>query len=152
MDTNNRLNGIFNSFISFSSEFSLENRLIDIFSSCFSFYLSDRKYAKAKKVYLCKLDELILHVSADSKTAVVVLDMSIKNQVAMSITYIHVYETLVVKMIHHAINVISTEAKLFTIRYGLNQATQLTNIKCIVIITDFIHVAKRIFDFSIHSY
>ena len=130
VDTNNRLNGIFNSFISFSSEFSLENRPIDIFSNCFSFYLSDRKYAEVKKVYFCKLDELILHVSTDSKTAFVVLDTSIKNQVAMSITHIHVYETLVVKVIHHAINVTSTEAKLFTIRYGLNQATQLTVMGC----------------------
>jgi len=120
VDANNRLNSIFNSFIPFSSEFSLENRLIDIFSSCFSFYVSNRKYAKAKKTYFCKLEKLILYILANPKTTIVVLDASIKNQVATSITLIHVHETSVIKTIHHAINITSTEAELFMIRYGLN--------------------------------
>jgi len=130
IDANNRLNGIFNSFISFSSEFSPENRLIDIFPSCFFFHLSDRKYTEAKKVYLCKLEELILYILVDPKTAVIVSDVSIKNQVAISIAYIHIYETPIVKTIYHIINVTSTETELFAIRCGLNQATQLTNIYC----------------------
>ena len=152
MNANSRLNGIFNSSNPFSSEFSLRNKLIDIFPSCFSFHLSNRKCAEVKKAYLYKLNELILHVSVDPKTAVVVSDMSIKNQVAISITHIHIHNTPVVKTIHHAINITFTEAELFTIRCGLNQATQLTNIKCIVVITDSIYVAKRIFDSSIYPY
>ena len=88
----------------------------------------------------------------DPKTAVVVLDPNIKNQVAMSIAHIHVHKTSVVKTIHHAINITSTEAELFVIRYSLNQTTQLTNIKYIVVITDSIHVARKIFDSSIHPY
>jgi len=79
VDTNNRLNSIFNSFISFSSEFSLGNRLIDIFPSYFSFHLSSRKYAKTKEAHFHRLDKLILYASVDLKTAVVVSDMSIKN-------------------------------------------------------------------------
>ena len=120
VNASNRLNGIFNSFIPFSSEFSPGNRLIDIFSSHFSFHLSNRKYAKAKKTYLCKLDELIFYVSVDLKTAVIVSDASIKNQVTMFIAHIHVYKTPVVKIIHHTINVTSTKAELFAIRCGLN--------------------------------
>ena len=60
----------------------------------------------------------------------------------MSIIYIHIYDTPVVKIIYYIFNITSTEAKLFVIRCGLNQATQLTNIEHIVIVTDSIHVAK----------
>ena len=121
VDVNNRLNGIFNSFDLFSNKFSPRNRLIDVFPSCSSFYLSNRKYAKVKKVHLHKLDELIFHVSVNPKTTIVVLDTSIKNQVIISIAYAHIHDTPVVKMIHHAIN-----------------------IEHIVVITDSIHIAKNI--------
>ena len=43
IDTNNRLNGIFDSFDSFNNKFSPGNKLIDLFSSCFPFYFSNRK-------------------------------------------------------------------------------------------------------------
>jgi len=45
------------------------------------------------------------------KTTIVVPDVSIKNQVAMFIVHIHIHDTPVVKMIHHAINITSTGAK-----------------------------------------
>jgi len=80
--------------------------------------------------------------------AIVVSDASIKNQVAMSITYIHIYNNPIIKTLHHTINVTSTEAELFIIRYGINQATQVVNINHIVVIIDSIYVAKRIFDSS----
>ena len=119
VDANNRLNGIFNSFNPFSCEFSLENRLINIFPSRFSFHLLDRKNVKSKKAHMCKLNKLILQASVDPRTAVIVS----KNQVAMSIAHIHVHDNPVIKTLHHAINVTSTEAEPFAIRCGLNQAT-----------------------------
>ena len=79
-------------------------------------------------MYLHKLDKLILLVLVDSKTTIVISDVSIKNQVAMSITDIHIHNTLIINTIHHAINVTSTKAELLVIRCGLNQTTQLTNI------------------------
>ena len=42
VDANNRLDGVFPSFIPFSSEFLLGNRLIDIHPSCFSFHFMDK--------------------------------------------------------------------------------------------------------------
>jgi len=54
-------------------------------------------------------------------------------------------------MIHHAANITSDEAKLFTIRCSINQATNLSGILKIIIITDSIHAARSIFDSSIHS-
>ena len=48
--------------------------------------------------------------------------MSIKNNVVTSIAYIHSYNLPVIKMIHYVTNIIFTEAELFAIRYGINQA------------------------------
>jgi len=84
--------------------------------------------------------------------AIVVSDTSIKNQVAISITHIHIYNNPIIKTLHHTINVTSTEAELFIIRCGINKATQVVNINHIVVIIDSIYIAKRIFDSSIHPY
>ena len=40
----------------------------------------------------------------------------------------------------------STEAELFAIRYSINQATNFPNIRKIIIITNSIHAAKRMFN------
>ena len=49
-------------------------------------------------------------------------------------------------------NINSTEAKLFVIRYEIDQAMKLHDILKIVIITDAILAMKQIFDISIHLY
>ena len=73
---------------------------------------------------------------------IVISDGSIKNQVATTIAHIYVHDNPVIKTLHHAVNITSTEAKLFAIRCGINQATLLANINCIVIIMDSLHAAK----------
>ena len=78
--------------------------------------------------------------------------MSIKNQVATSIAHIHVYDNQVIKTLYHTVNIIFTEAELFAIRCGINQATQLANINHIVIIIDSLHAAKQIFDLLIYPH
>jgi len=82
----------------------------------------------------------------------VVTDTSIKNNVATSIAYIHVCDKPVIKTIHHAVNVLTTEAELFAIRCGINQATNIPDILKIVIITDSLHTSQRIFDSSVYPY
>jgi len=103
-----------------SIEFSPGDRLIDIFPSYFLFYSLDHKNEKSRKAHICKLDKLIFPVPADSKTAIVVSDTSIKNQVAILIAYIHIYNNSVIKTIYHTINITFTEVKLFAIRYSIN--------------------------------
>jgi len=88
----------------------------------------------------------------DSKIAIIISDTSIKNQVATLIAHIYVYDNPVIKTLHHAVNVMSTEAELFVIRCGINQATQLANINCIIVIMDLLHAAKQIFDSSVYPY
>lgn len=46
------------------------------------------------------------------------------------------------KIIHYVMNVISTEAELFVIRYGINQAIQIQNAIHIIVITNAIPAAK----------
>ena len=56
------------------------------------------------------------------------------------------------KIVHHTIHVTSIKAKLFAIRCSINQSLSVNNLSKIVVITDSIHVVKKIFDPSIHPY
>ena len=116
MNANNRLNGVFPSFDLFSSKLFSRDRLIYIFSSCFSFHSANRRSKEGIKVHICKLNYIIFQTSTDLKAVVVVSDTSINNQVATSIAYIHTHDSPVIKTVHHTINVTLTEAKLFAIR------------------------------------
>jgi len=49
-------------------------------------------------------------------------------------------------------NILSTEAKLFIIRCGISQATQIQGVKQIIIIIDAILVVKRILNTSHYLY
>ena len=81
-----------------------------------------------------------------------VSDASIKNQVATSISYVYVHNKQIIKMIHHTVNVMTTEAKLFVIRCGINQATNLQGIRKIVVITDSIYSTRKVFDYMSHPF
>ena len=93
---------------------------------------------------------MVIKSSGSPSTAIVVIDMSIKNNTATSISYMHTHNYPITKTIHHAVYVTSSEAKLFTIRCGINQASNQDGISKIIIITDSIHVAKKIFNLSSH--
>ena len=119
INANNRLNRVFPSLIPFSSKFLSGNRLINIYPSHFSFYSMD-KHKKGRKVYNQKLNNLTFQVSNDSKTAIIISNTSIKNQVVTLIAYIYVHNNPIIKTFYHIVNIISTEAELFTIRYSIN--------------------------------
>ena len=140
----NRSHECFSSFSSLNSEFSPGSRIIDIFLDCFSFNVCDKR--KDIKFRAQELDELTLESSSLPSVALVALDASIKNNVTTSITHIHMANKPLTKTIHHAVNVTSTEAELFAIRCGINQSSRFNNISKIVVITDSIHVARKIFD------
>jgi len=152
VDIKNRFDEISPLFFPFNCEFLSGNRLIDIFPRHFSFHSLNKKCEKSIKSHLGKLKEITLYTSSYLLTVVVVSDASIKNHVATSIAHVYVYGSPVIKTIHHIVNIISTKAKLFVIRCGINQVFHLPNIKRIVIISDSIHVAKRIFNSSVYPY
>ena len=145
---NDKCNKFLPSFSLFDKEFSPEKRLIDSFLDHFSFHM----WKQNIKGHLHDLDNIAISASTDLHSIIVISDASIRNNVATSILHIHSYNRLIIKMIHHAINITSTEAELFAIKYRINQANNISNVKHIVIITDSLHVAKKIFNSSMHPY
>ena len=95
---------------------------------------------------------MVLESSSFPLVAIVASDASIKNNVATSIADIHMVDKPLTKMVHHIVNVMSTEAELFAIRCGINQTLHFNNISNIIVITDSIHVAYKIFDSLAHPY
>jgi len=124
----NRFNEIFPSFSPLNHKFLPDNRLIDIFPNHFLFHPVNRKSKSSVKTHLCKLDDTTLHSLTDPHSIIVVSDASIKNNVTTLISHVHVHDSPVIKMIHHEVNIMSTEAELFVIRCSINQATYLPNI------------------------
>ena len=94
----------------------------------------------------------MISCSLDSSHALVITDTSIKNNIIILITHISICNKNVIKTIHHTVNVLATEAELFTIRCGINQATNILDISKIIVITDLLHTARRIFNSSVHLY
>ena len=85
---------------------------------------------------------MVIESSSSLSTIIVVTDTSIKNNTATSISHMHTHNHPIAKTIHHAVYVTSSEAKLFTIRCGINQASNQDGIFKIIIVTDSIHVAN----------
>ena len=120
--SNNRLNKIFPFFNPLSNKISPGSRLIDIFSSHFSFHSSNQKSKDKRLVHIHKLEEHVLQTSANSKMVVVVSDTSIKNHIAISIAHVYSFTNPIIKILHYVINITTTEAKLFAIKCSINQA------------------------------
>jgi len=94
----------------------------------------------------------VLNTSSNLSTVIVVSDTSIKNSVTISIAHVHSSNNPLKKTLYYTINVISTEVELFAIRYRINQALQIPGTSCIIIVTDILHVAQRIFNSTIYLY
>ena len=150
VDSANRINECFPSFNPLNLEFSPGLRVIDNFSDRISFNVFNKE--KDNKLYIQLLDEMVLKSSSSSSVTIITSDASIKNNVTMSIAHIHTHDKSLIKTIHHAVNVTSTEAELFTIRCDINQFTHIDNISKIIIVTDSIHMVKRIFDPSVYPF
>ena len=146
---NNRFNKVFPSFIPLHPEFSPSNRFIDIFSNCFSFNLFSKQKDDSLKMYIHQLNSLTIESSSVPLYAFVITDTSVKNNIAISISHIHIHNKPITKTLYHVVYVMSTEAKLFAIRCSINQATSYNEISKIIVITDSIHIARKIFNLHI---
>ena len=87
-----------------------------------------------------------------TSTAITIMDASIKNNITTAISHMHIPNRSLSKTHHHSVFVMSTEAELFTIRYNINQASSIDNISKIIVTTDSIHAARKIFNISPHPY
>jgi len=150
VDMANRFNKSFPSFIPLHSEFSPGLRIIDNFSDHILFNICDKE--KDNKHCAHQLDKLALESSSSSFTAIIASDASIKNDVATFISHTHTYNRPIIKTIYHTVYVTSTEVELFAIRCGINQVLNLDNMSKVIVITDSIHMARKIFELSVHPY
>jgi len=122
------------------------------FSDRFSFY----PHPHNAKDQLCKLDNIIISTSSDLSACIVISDISIRNYIATSVLHVHFFNWPIIKTCHQAINISTIEAELFAIRYGINQVISILHIKYIVVITNSLYAAKKIFNslsypYQIHS-
>ena len=150
VDINNQFNEVFPSFDPLNPEFKPGDRIIDCFSNCFSFHLFSKSSDCLFKSWIQQLDNIAIKSSNTPLTALIVIGVSVKNNITYSIVHIHVHNKLIVKMLHHAINIMSTEAEFFAIRCGINQVLHFQDISKIIVVTESIHTAKKIFDPSSH--
>jgi len=117
------------------------------------FFHSFNKHNNNSLAFLShQLNSLALFFSENYTCTFIITNASIKNNVAISIAYIHIHDKPVVKTLYFAVNINSTEAKLFAIRYSINQATNSISICKIIVITDSIYVAKKIFELLLHLF
>ena len=152
IDSCNKAYGIFPSFSPLNPEFFPGYHITDNFSDRFSFNLVNKKEKEKDKICAQELDNMVFWNSSSYHTALVITNASIKNDIATSISHVHIANHLLTKTVHHAVFVTSTEAELFAIRCGINQACSKENISKVIVITDSIHAAKKIFNSKSHPF
>ena len=64
----------------------------------------------------------------------------------------YTFNNPIIKIVHHAVHVTSTEAKLFAIRCSINQALKFDNMLKVIVITNSIHMGKKIFEPTNYPY
>ena len=95
---------------------------------------------------------MVLEASSSNSTTIIISDASIKNDIATSISHVYIANQPLIKILHHTVLVTTTKAELFVIRCGINQACSKDNISKIIVVTDSIHVAKKIFNTMLYPY
>ena len=78
-------------------------------------------------------------MSTNANLVIVVSDASIRNNVATSIAHVHSYSKPVKKEIHYTVNITTTKAELFAIKFKINQVAQIKDILYIIVITNSRH-------------
>lgn len=152
VDSNNQSNESQLAFNRLHKEISPGFHLIDIFSSCFSFYLANKKNASSLHNHFYALDAFVQDMPFNSGFIIAIIDTSIRNNITISISHVFLNCGELSKKIYYVVNVTITEAKLFAIKCTINQSCQFANTNKIIIIMDTIHVVKKIFDLLVHLY
>jgi len=88
VDINHRLNQILPAFDNLNKELSPGFRLVDTFPNRFSFNVVKHKDAKARTAHLNKLENVYRASKDDPNTLFIISDVSLKNNIATSVTYI----------------------------------------------------------------
>ena len=146
INMDNKCNKFLSSFSPFNKEFSLGKRLINSLLDWFSFHAQTHNINK----YIHDLDNITISTFNNLHISMVLLDARIRNNIAIFISHIYSHNKPIIKTIHHVVNVTTTKVKLFAIKCRINQTIGISDIKCIIIVTDSLHATKKIFDISMH--
>ena len=152
VNINNHLNKIFPAFDSLSRELSPSFCFVDTFLNCFSFHLANQKDVNIKITHQNKLKNIYETLSNSQDTILIISDTSVKNNIAILVSYIWRRHEIIAKTDHHVMNILLIEALIFAIRHGISQVSQMQGVTYIVIIIDAIYTTKCIFNISIYSY
>jgi len=125
---------------------------VNTFSDCFSFNIVKHKDTKARIAHLNKLENIYRVSKNNPNTLFIIIDASVKNNIATSVTHICKEQALITKAIYHTMNISPTKVELFAIRCGISQAIHINDITNIVVVTDAISTAQKIFDTSCHPF
>ena len=126
--------------------------LIDNFSDCFFFHTVDHKDVETRTAHCNKLKNIFKDLSKKKDIILVIFDVSVKNNITTLVSHIRREQKIIMKTIHHTINIMFTKVELFAMRYGISQVFQTQGIVYIIIVTDTILAIKRIFDTFLHLY
>jgi len=83
-------------------------RIVDNFPNCFSFHPANYKDKENREAYLQKLKKSFEDTLLDSKSIIVIVDTSIKNNITSLILHVHSNLDFGIKTVHHTVNVITT--------------------------------------------
>ena len=148
----NQLNKVFPFFDSLNKKLSSGFCLVDTFSNHFSFLSVNWKNPDILTAHCNRLKNIYEDSLINQDTMLIILDVSVKNNIATSFSHIYRGQEIIAKSIHYTINITFIGAELFTIKYRINYAIYLQDVACIIIITDTIPATKWIFNTSIHLY
>ena len=148
INVDDKYNEFFPSFSFFNNEFKPGKCIVDIFPDHYSFHF----HISNIKKHLKNLEETTIRASSDLFSSIIVSDVSIKNQVAIFISHIYSFNKPIVKTLHRDTNITIAKTELFIIRCDINQAVTDPSVKHIVVITNSLHITRKIFNSFTHLY
>jgi len=151
-DVNKCLNGVRECFNPLFPLFSLGSRVVDYFPSRFSFHSPPSSSDEDLYHHLQNLNQAFRSFQTTPHNITIIADGSIKkSQVATAVTHIWLEHSIVQRLQANSINVTSIEAELMAIYLGLIPAIEEENVHNIIVITDFIAAAKKVFESKTNS-
>ena len=82
----------------------------------------------------------------------IISNTNVKNNITTVVSHIQREHEIIIKTVYYAMNIMSTRAKVFTMRCSISQASQAQDITYIAVIINVILATKRIFNMSLHLY
>ena len=108
----------------------------------------NQKDAKARITHQDKLKNIYKDSSNSHNTMLIISNTNIKNNITTVVLHIQREYEIIIKTIHHTINIMFTRA----MRYSISQVFQAQDIIYIAVIINVILATKRIFDMFLHLY